>query len=160
MFHIWQVKLVGKTSPGNGRRFAVWRLDQSPETRMEFIGMICDFSAPDTNASILWNMWICSPVDEFLFPVRKPRELTHGLSWRNRTSAKAEVVIRRNFTLSQYQQTLNSMRGVFLVGIQLSLSFLPSMKSVMEPAGGRLPPGNQAPAPYQKAWTMRNSVSF
>ena len=102
-FHTWLLKLVGKHAwYWVGSLCGVW-------TRMELIGMIgiCDFSAPDTNANILWNMWICSSVDKFHFPVCKPRELTHGPSWRNRTSEKAEVVIRRNLTLSQYQQTLN-----------------------------------------------------
>ena len=28
-FHTWQAKLVGKTSPGTGRQFVVWHLDQN-----------------------------------------------------------------------------------------------------------------------------------
>ena len=51
-FHTWQVKLLGKTC-----LVVVVGSLCGVCTRMELIGMIgkCDFSAPDTNASILRN---------------------------------------------------------------------------------------------------------
>ena len=48
-FH-WQLKMVVRTLPG--RRFAVWSFDDSGA----YWHNVCDVSAPDTNASILWDM--------------------------------------------------------------------------------------------------------
>ena len=49
-FHTWQLKLVGITWPG--RRFVVCSFDDNEAYWRD----ICDVSAPDTNASTLWDM--------------------------------------------------------------------------------------------------------
>ena len=95
---------MGEEITWPGRRFAVCSFDDIEA----YFCDICDVSAPDTNASTLWNMWTCSSAGEFLFPVGKLRKPTRGPSWRNRTSVKVKVLIRGIFTFCQNQQALNS----------------------------------------------------
>ena len=66
------------------------------------------FSVPDTNVSILLGLWKCSPADVCLFSGRQTEKTDEWSSWRKRTAAEEEVVIRRNFTFSQCQQASNS----------------------------------------------------
>ena len=91
---------MGEEITWPGRRFAVCSFDDIEA----YFCDICDVSAPDTNASTLWNMWTCSSAGEFLFPVGKLREPTRGPSWRNRTSVKVKVMIRGTFTFCQNQR--------------------------------------------------------
>ena len=43
---------------------------------------ICDVSAPDNDASTLWDMWVCSSAEEFLLPVGKLRKPKRSPSWK------------------------------------------------------------------------------